>query len=364
MKLRKLWLAWSVTALASLNMTAATQAIGEELIRPAKLLVLTNPGDKSMRTFPAEVKASSRTELAFRVAGELIELAVREGEEVEKGQLLARLDPTDYEVTLQRYQAEYKLANQQFQRIKTMLKRKLVSQSQYDEKSAELSIKKANLKQARLNRQYTEIHAPYAGQISQSLVENFQNLQAKEPVLVLQSNDELEIEFQLPESIISLETLPGAEESLADVTFDANSSEVFKAKYFERTAEADPATGAYTITMKMPRPASLQIYPGMSASVSVDLSKVFVINANGFVLPVEAIISSDDQPVDSHLRQVWKVNPDDMAVYRADVTVGSLTAKGLQIESGLEAGDIIVTAGANYLREGMKVRPLTRERGL
>ncbi len=364
MHIRGVALATILAGLTSISSADETQPHTEEVVRPVKLMSVQDPSLPSIRTFPAEVKASSRTELAFRVAGQLIELNISEGEAVSEGQVLAKIDPTDFDVTLQRYEAEYKLASQQFARIETMLKRKLVSQAQYDQKAAELSITRAALRQAKLNRQYTEIHAPYDGVVSHRLVENFQNLQAKQPVLILQSNNELDIEFQLSESIISQKKRPAVFTHKASVTFDAIPDQVFKAVYRERTAEADPATGAYTITLKMPKPKNLQIFPGMTASVGFDLNKVFYMEQHGFILPVEAVISDEAAPLDSHMRQIWLVDPETMRVYQSDVEVGTITSKGLQILSGLEVGDIVVVTGANYIREGMKVREWKRERGL
>ncbi len=364
MNFRGLVLASLFAGFTTLSFANEPAAKTEELVRPAKLMTIKDPASLSRRTFPAEVKATARTKLAFRVPGELIELNVSEGQEVKKGQLLAKIDPTDFNVALQRYEAEYKLAKQQFERIKTMLKRNLVSQAQYDQQQASLSVTRAALRQARLNRQYTELHAPYDGVISHRLIENFQSLQAKQPVLILQSNNDLDIKFQLSESIISHRSRPEVRSYQADVIFDTYPDQVFKAVYRERTTEADPATGAYTVTLTMPKPDSLQIYPGMAASVSFDLNKVFFMEKSGFVLPVEAVISDETQPLESAKRQIWKVNPETMRVFRADVEVGSITAKGLQILSGLETGDIIVIAGANYMREGMKVRQWVRERGL
>lgn len=197
------------------------------------------------------MKASARTELAFRVSGVLTHLLPKEGETVTKGQILARLDPADYDVSLQRYQAEYKLARQQFERSQVMLERKLLSQAQYDQKEAELNIARSALNQARLNREYTELRAPYDGVVSQRLVENFQNIQAKQPILILQSDDQLDIELQLPEQIISMQTRPEATDVLSDVRLEAFPDQVFKARYREHSGEADPATGAYRVTLSL-----------------------------------------------------------------------------------------------------------------
>lgn len=335
-----------------------------EIVRPAKLLTIDNPLEQQIRTFPAEVKATSRTELAFRIAGELTELVAQEGQPVTKGQLLARLDPTDYQVVLDQRRAQYRLAKAQYDRFDKMLKRKLVSASLYDEKRAELDIANAALRQAKLDVKYTELRAPYDGTVSHRLVENYQNIQAKEPVIVIQSGDQIDIEFQVPEWIVALPTKPDARAQRADIFFDALPEKRFKAEYRERTAEADPKTGSYSVTLSMTRPKALEVFPGMTASVQFDLTRVFELENLRFVLPVEAVFAAEDTALDSNLRQIWKVASDTMRVTRVDVEIGDMTSKGIEILSGLQAGDIVVVAGVHHLHEGMKVRAWIRERGI
>ncbi|MDI3326362.1 efflux RND transporter periplasmic adaptor subunit [Pontibacterium granulatum] len=346
--------------------TAQAQETGsrQEIVRPAKLLTIENPLDQQIRTFPAEVKATSRTELAFRIPGELNDLVIQEGQPVTKGQLLARLDPADYQVVLDQRRAQYRLAKAQYDRFDKMLKRKLVSAAQYDEKRAELDVARAALRRAELDMKYTELRAPYDGTISQRMVDNYQNVQAKEPVIVIQSGDQIDIEFQVPEWIAALPTKPDAREQRADIFFDALPDQSFKAEYRERTAEADPKTGSYSVTLSMLRPGSLEVFPGMTASVRFDLNRVFELDTLRFVLPVEAVFAAEDTPLNSNLRQIWKVSPETMKVSRFDVEIGEITSNGIEILSGLSAGDIVVTAGVHHLREGMKVRQWKRERGI
>jgi len=342
----------------------AQEGITQEIVRPAKLLTIENPLDQQIRTFPAEVKATSRTELAFRIPGELKELMVHEGEPVKKGQLLARLDPADYQVVLDERRAQYRLAKAQYDRFDKMLKRKLVSAALYDEKRATLDVARAALRRAELDMKYTELRAPYEGTISHRLVENYQNVQAKEPVIVVQSGDQIDIEFQVPEWIVALPTKPDAREQRADIFFDALPEQSFKAEYRERAAEADPKTGSYSVTLSMQRPESLEVFPGMTASVQFDLNRVFELDTLRFVLPVEAVFAAEDMPLDSNIRQIWKVSPDTMQVSRFDVEIGEVTANGIEILSGVSAGDVVVVAGVHHLREGMKVREWKRERGI
>lgn len=354
----------TATGLALMLLVSSPSVAADAPARPARIQTITDPSAASWRSFPAEVKARSRTELTFRVPGQLMELNAREGELVQKGQLLAQLDPADYRVVLQQREAEYELARQQYKRFNSMLKRKLISPAQYDRKKAELAVAEAALSRAKLDLEYTSLKAPYDGTISRRVAENFQNLQAKEPVLVLQSGNMLDIDFQLPEAIFAMKPRQNPAEASAKVYFDALPEQAFEAFYRERSTEADAATGAYTVTLSLTRPDGLDIYPGMTARVVFDLNRVFETGPAHIYLPVEAVFSAEQNASESTKQQIWKLNADTMTVHLTDVTVGSLSTRGIQILDGLAPGDQVVTAGVHYLQEGQKVRAWTRERGL
>ena len=81
-------------------------------------------------------------------------------------------------------------------------------------------------------------------------------------------------------------------------------------------------------------------------------------------MPIEAVFSAEDEPLDADRRQVWIVDPDSMRTSRRDVKVGPLTGQNIAILEGLDPGELIVAAGVNAVQEGMWVRPMERERGL
>ena len=86
------------------------------MTRPVKLFTVEGGSVDAVRTFPGSIDASQRAELAFRVSGQLQELLVREGDLVEEGQVLARLDPSDYALVLEDRQAVYDNSSKNFQR--------------------------------------------------------------------------------------------------------------------------------------------------------------------------------------------------------------------------------------------------------
>jgi RND family efflux transporter MFP subunit len=148
------------------------------------------------------------------------------------------------------------------------------------------------------------------------------------------------------------------------VRFGSTSDRTYLAEYKEHETNADPATLTFKVTFSLPAPADLNVLPGMSATVIADLSGLFSEDTAVTLVPIEAVFSAEDEPLDADRRQVWIVDPDTMRTSRRDVKVGQLTGQDIAILEGLEPGELIVAAGVNAVQEGMWVREMERERGL
>jgi RND family efflux transporter MFP subunit len=320
-----------------------------------------------LRSFPGEVQASDVADMAFRVSGRIIELPANRGMEVKEGDLLARLDPADYQAVVNQMQAQYDLAEAQFNRAAELIDRKLIAQADYDERLALMRVRKSNLTTAKNDLAYTELLAPFDGVVSRRNVENFENVLAGQTVLVMQTQTMIDISVDVPESIISrLERRPPSErqESPVKVRFGSR-DELFDAVYKEHESEADPATLTFKVTFSMPAPEGVNILPGMSATVIVDLSPLYQdMAAELTTIPIEAVYSKETEPLDADERHVWVVDQETMRAADRRVKVGPITGNMISILSGLEEGELIVAAGVTEVEEGMWVREMQRERGL
>ncbi|MEH6472052.1 MAG: efflux RND transporter periplasmic adaptor subunit [Halopseudomonas sp.] len=332
------------------------------VIRPAKIFVVADPATEVYHHFPAEVEANAESKLAFRVSGQIIEFPVKAGNAVKKGQLLARLDPRDFKIRLDDRQARYELAKSQFERIKSLLARKLAAQSNYDEAKANLSVALAALNTAKADLEYTYLRAPFAGSIAKVMVEKHEHTQAKQTILELQSRDLLDISIQVPESILSRVNIGTRYQPT--VIFDSHPDQAYLATIKEWDTQTDPSTLTYKVVFSLPSPAAFNVFPGMTATIRTDLSKITDLSLDGFLLPIEAVYAAEEVPLSSNARHVWKVDPQSMRVSRVDVTVGQIRRQGIEVLSGITAGDQIVSAGVHYLAEGMQVRRWNREEGL
>jgi len=326
--------------------------------QPVKLQVVDG-GDGALRHYPGKVVATEGSELAFRVSGQLERFPVRAGEQVKKGQLLAALDPSDFRNQLADRQAQYDLAESQYQRGISLRDRGVISEAQFDEIEAKRRQAQAALSLARDNVNYTRLKAPYGGTVARTEVENYQFVQAKQPILYLQGDKNIDIEFAVSERFLANLKKDG-EDYQPELRFEGAPDKVFKASYKEHEASADDRTQTYIITLTMPNPEGILVLPGMSVDVAIDLSQIMRKTTAWPQVPVEAVYNPDGK--DS--AHVWRFNPEDGTVSAVPVTLGQVIGNGVEITAGLETGDKVVGAGVHHLKEGQEVRELVKERGL
>lgn len=319
--------------------------IAEPESRPAKIMTVSVGDHETSRLFPAQAEAGDKAVLAFRVPGQLSSLDVHAGQLVTKGQLLATINPDEYRLIQKQAQAQYRLIDVQYQRIKKLRKDKVVSEQDYDSAVANRKTAKATLDQASANLSYTQLSAPYDGTISLLPAENYEYVTAKQPIMHIQTNDILYVAFQLPDYLLQRFSFTQVS---ASVTFDSFPTVSFPLEFEEIDTEADSKTSSYTVKMSMPRPKDLGILPGMSGQVKVTIPK-----GGSEKLPLSAIEQDGDTTY------VWRVSEQGIV----EKVAIELNEKR-QVISGLNDSEQIVSSGISGLEEGMKVRKWVKERGL
>ncbi len=342
--------------------SAPETAITREVIRPVKLFDVVNTSHGVTRRFPARVHAAEEAQIAFRVPGEIMELPVRKAQLVKKGDLLAKLDVRDFENEVALRQADFDLANLNYRRIRSLSAQKAISQAELDSATANLKSAEASLKLARDRLKDSTLLAPFDGRIAHIDVENRQLVQSHQPVLLLQDNKALEVHIQLPENILSTIQRDNINNSYKPlVSFTSAPDKTYPVSYKEHATSVTTGTLSYEVTFSMPAPQDITVYPGMGATLYLNFSEALVkAQVSDIIIPVSAVLKDDS----TGKHQVWIYQPEQGRITPVEVTLGSMTQKGITILSGLEGGEQIVAAGLSQLRAGMKVRPLVRERGL
>ncbi len=275
---------------------------------------------------------------------------------MEEGQVVARLDAKDYQIVVNDRQATYDNARKNFDRARELIDKGHISKMDFDRLEAESKSAKAALDAARQDLSYTELQAPFGGMVARRHIQQFEEVQAKQPVVDLQDISELEVKFNVPEGQIrALRREEGDEQKLRDqievsVAFDNMPGQSYPLSFREIATKADEQTQTFQVTYTMQRLADTRILPGMTANVSVDLSRFNGKAEESFSVPVSAIVG--DYKLDP---QAWIVDEQSMTVQPRPVKVGAMNGRNIQVLEGLNPGERIVVAGTPFLAEGMKV---------
>ncbi|MEM8981560.1 MAG: efflux RND transporter periplasmic adaptor subunit [Pseudomonadota bacterium] len=317
-------------------------------IKPAKLVTVASASQRRDLSFPAVVRAVQSAELTFQVPGEVIELNVLEGSELETGAVIARLDQRDARNNLAQAQAEFQNAESEYRRAQRLVEQDAISRSALESRKTQLDVREAAVATARKALSDTVIRAPFAGGISRVLVEQFQNVQAKEPIAIIQSN-ETEAIVDIPGTIVA--RIPQLEPIGTRVILDAAPDIDIPAVFREAAGVADESTQTYKISFQFEPPEGLVILPGMTATVRTAFlfKSADDIVAAGIAVPVAAVLAEGGK------RFVWVVG-DGMQLEKREVTIGPDLNNDATVTSGLESGETIVAAGVSFLAEGMVVR--------
>lgn len=336
----------------------------KEVIRPIKVYEIPGAVSFSQRNFPGRAKATQEIDLAFRVAGPLIEFPVNVGDKVEAGEVIARIDPRDFEVNVKSAQgkldnaiAASRRAQSEYQRelnilsqdpgatSKTAVDRK---REQRDKARADIKSLEANLDSAKDQLKYTYLKSPFDGNVVSTFVENFENVQAKQRILRILDDSKIEMVVNIPETMISL--APYVENVL--VEFDTFPGIKIPAIVKEISTEASETTRTFPVTLIMDQPEGTRILPGMAGKAGGTIPKDKSIKTFGIEVPITSVFT-DEASGDTF---VWIVDKSDSIVHKRKIETGEVTDKGIQVLSGLKEGELIASAGVHYLFEGQKVK--------
>ena len=333
---------------------------GPPASRPVKLFTVEGAGTSALRNFPGSVRATRRADLAFRVSGVLQQMLVREGQTVKEGELLAALDPTDFKIILEDRQATFDNAESNFSRAKELIVDGNISKLDYDRMEASFKTNRASLSAARQDLEYTELRSPFEGSIGQRLVENFEEVQAKQTIIRFQDNSQLDVLIDLPEALVrslqlEAEEIGGggaaaaAQGVKAYARFEGRTDTRFPLTIREVATKADSQTQTFRVTLTMPAPTEFRVLSGMTVTVGIDFASLMADDESKWV-PLNAV------QADSGLNaRVWVLDESTMTVSSLPVTIGRMRGRSIEVTSGLYGGEEIVSVGAPYLAEDMRV---------
>ena len=320
-----------------------------EDIQYVKTAVAVDANKDIRVNYPGKTRSADDINMSFRVSGPISRIHVKEGQHVSKGQLVASMDPRDYQVQLNATQAEYEQIKADAERIIAMYEEGNTTASNYDKARYGLEQITQKLNNHRNQLADTHIYAPIDGYIQDIMHEAGETVSAGMPVVSMFGSGTVEIEVNIPAFDYA------NRDRLTNVycTFDLMPDQVFPLKISSISPEAN-ASQLYTVRLRFTSNYDRsKITPGMSTMVYVDVSDNTSSNVS---IPTTAIVDKSGE------QKVFVYDPQTNTVNQRTVKVKRLHRNGMaEIESGLNDGEEVVSAGVHHIIDGQKVKPLPKQ---
>lgn len=326
----------------------------KEILRPVKVVEVAAAGDTRALDYSGAVKARVEMNLGFRVAGKITDRRVNIGDRVKPGDLLAEIDPTDYELAVKTAEANLAaaekgvatadLANKRAQQLydKSVTAKSQMEQAalSYDQAVSTRDAAASSLDQAKNQVVYTELKADRSGIVTSISADTGAVVAAGTPVVAVALDGEKEVQIAVPENDIG-QFKPG---KTVKASFWSDSKLVLDGKVREVSGSADAQSRTFSVRVSLP--TDDRVLLGMTATVEAAIGNA----ETNVAIPLSALAEKDGKKI------VWVVDRTASTVHAREVSVADFTGAGVHVADGLKGGDLVVAAGTQFMTENLKVK--------
>ena len=317
--------------------------------------------------FSARMKGQNDVTITPQVSGQLMKIAVSEGQQVKKGQTLFVIDSRNAQLELEAAQANLEAALAQensakleYESNRNLFEKKIVSsymldnsENTYKQAQAAVAQARSAVNRARVNLGFCTITAPVSGVIGEIPVRMGDQVSPMTQLTIVSGNTTMYAEFSVTEAIVETMVQEGMNAddvekyiaNLPEVTFVMKNGTEYphKGRVVSLTGVVNAETGSLTSKVSFPNPDG-HLYSGIQGTIVMPFAEKGVI-----IVPQYAVVRLQDKS------QVYKVQADSTATAVEVTTADTGNGKDFIVTSGLSEGDVIVSTGANNVSEGQKV---------
>ena len=287
---------------------------------------------------PGYVEPAENLWVKTEVSGQVVQILVKEGAQVTRGQVLAKLDDRDYRSRLARIEANHRLAKLEYDRIYSLDKKKITAASRLDEIEARLNDVSAQQKEAKLALSRTRILAPIKGQVNEIIAKQGSFLGVGDPVAQILRLSDVKVTVGIPESDVAF----FLDLNEATVIIDALEKRRITGKKVFLSRQPRNLARLFDLELEIPNTDG-HILPGMFARVEL----IRAVHEKALVIPLYAVINQGDEQF------VYIEN--DGSAKRTPVVLGQLVDWQVHITSGISANDKVIVVGHRLLNDGQPI---------
>jgi RND family efflux transporter MFP subunit len=307
---------------------------------PVITQAVSRTGTPSTLPLSGNVEGYTTVRLGFMVAGKINFISSQEGQKVTKGQLLSSLEPTSYQVAKAQADIQVNQLKDEYNRIKLMYDRNSISQSDFNKVSFSLQQAIQQQKLHAKNLADTRLYSPITGVLLKKMAEAGEIAGMGTPLFVVSDIRRVKVNAFIPETELNSITL-GEQAKVYISSLD----KTFTGKVTEIGSAADATSRAFTVKVDMDNPGLL-IRPGMIAEVLLENRSTNQM----LTLPTEAILHDTDNQT-----YVFIADSSQHRAYKRKVTVGQLINNQVEVSTGIQEGELVVTGGQQKLSDGIAI---------
>jgi membrane fusion protein (multidrug efflux system) len=285
----------------------------------------------------ASLEAPQEAQVVAKTSGVVLQLFAEEGDQVKAGQVLARIDPEQTRLEVERTQATVNKLTNNYRRSKELLAQRLVSADSSDQIRYDLESAQASLDMAKLQLSYTNITAPISGVVAQRMIKAGNLVALNAPVFRVVNTSHLEGVLNVPER----ETGRLKAGLPVRMAVDAVSGKFFEGKVDRISPVVDAGSGTFRVVCAFDN--AVELRPGMFGRMQI----VYDQRADVLTLPRTALLEDEGESA------VYIVR--DKKAVRTPVQLGYMDGELAEVRSGLRLGDQVITAGKVAVRDGTLV---------
>lgn len=336
---------WLSSCQSATNNKKDAASASESVQQPASLPVVvgrvTTLATNDQLILSGSTEAETTVNLGFMVAGKLNRVTIQEGQLVRAGQLIASIEPTDYQLGVTIANANVARVQDEYNRLTILNERGSVTPSDYQKAVTGLEEVKARQQLAAKNLKETKLYSPISGIVARKGANPGEIIPQGQPLFQIADVQPIKVRVSVPESEVGQLRLG----QTAQVSIPAL-GQTLTGKLSLIGAVADPASRAYSVKIDLANPA-LKIRPGMIADAQLPSTK----RSQSLAIPGNAVQRDADGST-----YVYVVDTPKQQAFKRKITIGQVYASDVQITSGLTANELIVTGGAQKLQDGASIQ--------